>query len=245
MHNDQLYGGYWREQNPSSEPGLGLIPQQWDPTAELEQLLYADDSHSVHVAYAEPEPPLGFETPLPEPVVDTVASPTVLSPGTRHRKRRRGSLRASRLASLLTVSFFVAALAAVLAAMVSVLSGMVAYAPLRHFANPDAPRQLARWWPLLVYGPWMVASLSILRAALHRRRVAHSWAAVLLFSTFAVALCVAQAPRTLTGAAVAALPPVAALVCFQQLVRQVTLTMPPRQAHPRHRERGKPKAGSR
>lgn len=44
------------------------------------------------------------------------------------------------------------------------------------------------WWPLLVYGPWLVASLSVLRAALHRRRAVHSWAVVLLFSHIAMVL---------------------------------------------------------
>ncbi|MET9520592.1 hypothetical protein [Streptomyces sp. NPDC002994] len=53
-------------------------------------------------------------------------------------------------------------------------------------------------------------------------------------------LCVAQAPRTPVDAAAAALPSLAALACFQQLVRQITLTRPPRQANPRHRNQQSP-----
>ncbi|MET9800180.1 DUF2637 domain-containing protein [Streptomyces sp. NPDC006368] len=136
---------------------------------------------------------------------------------------------------LQTVSVCTAALAAVIVSMVSVYGGMVTYAPLRHAAGPRTSDEVVRWWPLLVYGPWMVASLSVLRAAFHQRRAVHSWSVILLFSTIAMTLCVAQAPRTFSDAAAAALPAVAALACFQQLVRQITLTRPPRQAAPRHR----------
>jgi hypothetical protein len=96
--------------------------------------------------------------------------------------------------------------------------------------------ELAGWWPLLVYGPWVVASLSILRAALHRRRAAHSWAVVVVFSLVAVYLCVAHAGHSPVRLAVAGLPPITALVCFHQLVRQITLTSPPRTGsrRPRH-----------
>jgi hypothetical protein len=101
------------------------------------------------------------------------------------------------------------------------------------------------WWPLLVYGPWLVASLAVLRSALHQRRAVHSWAVVLLFSAIAMLLCIAQAPRTLSDAAAAALPGLAALVCFQQIVRQITLTRPPRRAvTPRHRQRDTPAPGA-
>ncbi|UCM90235.1 DUF2637 domain-containing protein [Streptomyces marincola] len=156
----------------------------------------------------------------------------------RHRKERArlkwqsGTLRSwwLRCASLL-----LAAAAAVLVAMLSVLGGLVSYAPLRDAASPGVPQQLAAWWPLLIYGPWLVASLSILRAALHQRRVLHSWAVVLLFSGLAVCLCMSQAPRTPTSLAVAGLPPLSALFAFHQIVRQITLINPPRHALPRRR----------
>ncbi|WP_336317905.1 DUF2637 domain-containing protein [Streptomyces lavendofoliae] len=134
-------------------------------------------------------------------------------------------------------SLLIAALTAVIAPMVSVYGGMVTYEPLlRNAVRPGASAGVVRWWPLLVHGPWLVASLSILSAAFHRRRATHSWSAVLLFSTIATMLCVAQAPRTPLHATAAALPAVAALACFQQLVRQITLTRPPRRTTPRHRD---------
>ncbi|MGY1455665.1 DUF2637 domain-containing protein [Streptomyces sp. SS8] len=149
----------------------------------------------------------------------------------RHRRRRRTPHRPE-LSLLHVFSYAVAALTAGIVAMVSVLGGLVSYDPLRLLAGPAVPADLARWWPLLIYGPWLTGSLSILRATVLRRRVRHSWAVVILFSAVAVVLCVAHAPRTLTGVAAAGLPPITALACFHQLVGQITLTQP-RHALPR------------
>jgi hypothetical protein len=215
---------------------LGAWPGPWDPEAELAYLLQAHDTQ-------RPGPPAG-EThdgsliadgiPPARAVESTLDMPAVRAspPGTGHR-RHRTHPRAPLL--LRTVSFLIAALAATIVAMVSVLGGVVAYDPLRSAATTTAPTADHRLWPLLVYGPWTVASLSILRAALHQRRATHSWYVALFFSLVAVGLCVAQAPPTPTAWCTAALPPVAALTCFQQLVRQITLTRPPRQSTPRHR----------
>ncbi|WP_030241901.1 MULTISPECIES: hypothetical protein [unclassified Streptomyces] len=157
-------------------------------------------------------------------------------PPVRELPRRHRRVRTRRAPGLLrTTSFVVAALAAVVASAVSLLSGMVAYDPLRLVAVSPAGRGLRAWWPLLVYGPWLVSSLSVLRAALHQRRAVHSWCVVLVFSCVAVLLCVAQAPRTVLGTVAAALPGLAALACFQQVVRQITLTRPPVRTVPRHR----------
>ncbi|MFI0964412.1 DUF2637 domain-containing protein [Streptomyces sp. NPDC021080] len=138
-----------------------------------------------------------------------------------------------------TVSFVIAAVAAATVSMVSVFSGMVAYSPLQRIAS-NAQSGTGPWWPLLVYGPWMVASLSILRAALHQRRAVHSWYVVLLFSSVAMMFCVADAHQTITGVATAVVPALASLTCFQQLIRQITLTRPPRQTVSRHRQRPGP-----
>ncbi|MEV6650250.1 DUF2637 domain-containing protein [Streptomyces sp. NPDC051219] len=170
-----------------------------------------------------------------------VPAPRPSSPG----HRRRAPSRRPAVSPLQTASFFLAALAAAIVSMVSVFGGMVTYEPLRHIAEPRTAHGVVHWWPLLVYGPWLVASLSILRAALHQRRAAHSWSVVLLFSTVAMLLCVAQAPRSPVDVAAAALPSLAALACFQQLVRQITLTRPPRQAAPRHRSSASPTAAFR
>ncbi|MFE9812684.1 DUF2637 domain-containing protein [Streptomyces sp. NPDC005548] len=125
-------------------------------------------------------------------------------------------------------------LAALTVAMVSVFGAVVSYDPVRYVATPTVTEDLSHCWPLLVFGPWFVASLSVLRAALHRRRATHSWAVVVLFSALAVTLCINQAGKTLTGMAVGGLPPITALTCFHQLVRQITLTRP-HQRPPRRR----------
>ncbi|MBH5337991.1 DUF2637 domain-containing protein [Streptomyces pactum] len=150
-------------------------------------------------------------------------------------RRRRVRFRMPTMPWLQLASLVFAAVTALIVAMLSVLSGMVSYGPLRFLAAPTTSGSLADWWPLLVYGPWLVASLSVLRAALHHRGAAHSWMVVVLFSAIAVLLCVAHAPKTLAGIAVAGLPPVAALISFHQLVRQITLNDPPRHALPRQR----------
>ncbi|CAL9360502.1 hypothetical protein SUDANB120_00651 [Streptomyces sp. enrichment culture] len=152
-----------------------------------------------------------------------------------HTSHRRTTSGTSAVTLLRTGSLLTSVLVAVIAAVVSLFSGMAICDALRHSAGPRTAHDVVSWWPLLIYGPWVVASLSILRAALHQRRAIHSWSIVLLFSTLATLLCLAQAPRTLAGQAAATLPPIAALACFQQLVRQITLTRPPRQPSPRHR----------
>lgn len=177
------------------------------------------------------------------PESDVVREPVVVRPRVSRRRRRRwwaealaAAERLSRVPWLKLLSLLIAAATAVIVAMVSVLGGVIAYDPLRRLAAPAHPGELAGWWPLLVYGPWLVASLSIVRAAVHRRTAAHSWLVVVLFSAIAVYLCVAHTARTVTGMAVAGLPPVTALVSFHQLVRQITLNSPTRQpaSRPRH-----------
>lgn len=162
-----------------------------------------------------------------------------------HRKRSRRLARAARglkrlaegpMPWLRLVSLLIAAVSAVIVAVVGALSGLISYAPLHRLAVPLGMGALAAWWPLLVYGPWLVAALSILRAALHRKRSGHSWVVVLLFSGIAVFLCVAGAGHAPVRLAVSGLPPIAALVCLHQFVRQITLTAPPRNGprRPRH-----------
>lgn len=205
----------------------------WDPAEELAILLQES---------AAPRQPdhVGFDTSA-----DTVSAMGLVA-GLKHavgeqppRQTSRGHRRSPSkppVATLLrTGSLFTAVLVAIIAAVVSILSGMAICETLRHSAGLHTAREVVGWWPLLIYGPWMVASLSILRSALHQRRALHSWSIVLLFSTLATLLCVAQAPRTIAAGTSSALPAVAALACFQQLVRQITLTRPPRHTAPRHR----------
>ncbi|MFJ6721690.1 DUF2637 domain-containing protein [Streptomyces sp. NPDC091259] len=215
----------------------GAMDTAWDPTQELAHLLQeagrpgqAETTFVDHFGTADTHPLAGT---IPEPAQRAGEQ---LRPPTGHGHRRTPPR--STAGSLLgTGSVFTAVLVAVIAAVVSVFSGLAICDALRHSAGPHTTQDIVSWWPLLIYGPWVVASLSILRAALHQRRAVHSWSIVLLFSTLATLLCVAQAPGTFAARAAATLPPIAALACFQQLVRQITLTRPPRQPVPRHRGR--------
>ncbi|KOT35897.1 membrane protein [Streptomyces caelestis] len=220
-----------------AEPMESPVPH-WDPAEELAYLLQEARSEEPSGA-AMPQP--REETPVTAPPAGsplgnlqeiTAELPPLRAAPRGHRKPPRRRPDALRLASYAT-----AALTAVTVSMVSVLSGVVTYDPLLLVTTAHSSGSSSAWWPVLVYGPWLAGSLSVLRAALHQRRALHSWFVVLLFSSVAVALCVAQAPRTVTDTAAAALPGAAALACFQQLVRQITLTRPPRRAAPRHRLR--------
>ncbi|MEU5400274.1 DUF2637 domain-containing protein [Streptomyces sp. NPDC005963] len=126
------------------------------------------------------------------------------------------------------LSAIIAMMTAFLMTAVGMLSALVSYDPLRYLALVGVPDELARGWPFLVFGPWLVACLSILRAAMHRRQALHAWLIVVCFTGVAMVLCIAHAAKTVPGVSVAAIPPVAALACFHQFIRQVTLT------HPRH-----------
>ncbi|WKX73472.1 DUF2637 domain-containing protein [Streptomyces sp. XD-27] len=199
-------------------PDPETLDSRWDLEGDLARLLQASAE--------EPGP-------AAEPMTPSTPGPV---PHARGRgRRRRVRIRLPSLPWFQLISLIFAAITAVIVAMLSVLGGMISYGPLRFLASPSTTDSLADWWPLLVYGPWLVASLSVLRAALHQHGAGHSWAVVVLFSAIAVFLCVAHAPKTLPGIAVAALPPVSALVAFHQLVRQITLTSPPRHALPRQR----------
>jgi hypothetical protein len=196
-------------QEPISAPDLDVLQGRWEPDVELTQLLQE-----------APEP-----LDLPKPVMD-LRPPTVGPPCHRRRPMHRMKARAWTLNRNQTLSYAIAAVSVVIIAMVSVLGGLFTHDILRQVAAPGAAHGLAPWWPMLVYGPWMVASLSILRAALHRRSAPHSWAFAVLFCAVAVLTCMAEAPRTISGVAVAGLPALAAMVCFHQLVRHITLTRP-------------------
>ncbi|MDQ0909127.1 hypothetical protein QFZ22_005112 [Streptomyces canus] len=207
----------------------------WDPAEELTYLLQeavsAEQAASIPPPRSEPASGVGFTDPM-----EGLAQITAQLPPIRRSSagRRKHHVRRARLNWVQTGSFVIVALVAVIVAMVSVFGGMVAYRPLQNITSGTGGA-VAPLWPLLVYGPWVVASLCILRTALHQRRAVHSWFIVLLFSSVAMMLCVVQAERTVTGITGACLPALASLACFQQLIRQITLTLPPRQGTRRHR----------
>jgi hypothetical protein len=222
-----------------------LVPPDpaWDPAEELAYML----QDAMAAERAPTAPPVRDEasatTPHPpgSPLrnlqeITAELPPLRTGPPTVPQSHRK--LREPRhVSGLRTLSYLIAAVAAVITSMVSVFGGMATYEPLRLVAVFHTQSTAVSWWPLLVYGPWLVAALSILRAALHRCRAAHSWVVVLLFSSASVLLCVVQARGTITDAAAAALPSCASLACFQQLVRQITLTRPHRRTRPKHRLR--------
>ncbi|WP_053669825.1 hypothetical protein [Streptomyces sp. NRRL B-1140] len=239
--------GTGRHRAPARDFITPLTPPDptWDPAEELAFILEEALGEQARIPAPRDKdlPPAAEPTPAPAPVTHMrrLQDITEELPPVRDIPRRHRKVRVRKAAGVLrTTSLLVAALAAVIASAVSLLSGVVAYDPLRLVAVSPAARGLRTWWPLLVYGPWLVGSLSVLRAALHQRRAVHSWCVVLVFSCIAVLLCVVQAPRTVLGIAAAALPGLAALACFQQVVRQITLTRPPMRSVPRHRLRQAP-----
>jgi hypothetical protein len=234
--------GTGRHRAPARDFITPLTPPDptWDPAEELAFILEEALGEQARIPAPRDEdlPPAAEPAPASVPVTHMrrLQDITEELPPVRDLPRRHRKVRARKAAGVLrTTSLLVAALAAVIASAVSLLSGVVAYDPLRLVAVSPEARGLRTWWPLLVYGPWLVGSLSVLRAALHQRRAVHSWCVVLVFSCIAVMLCVVQAPRTILGIAAAALPGLAALACFQQVVRQITLTRPPMRSVPRHR----------
>ncbi|MFI9601880.1 DUF2637 domain-containing protein [Streptomyces sp. NPDC052043] len=237
-HPDGYEGaGTGRHRGPAEFFTSPLEPPDaaWDPAEELAFMLQdAMEAHRADTPLAQDEEPVpepAPNTPLENLQAITAELPPLKEVARSHRKVRERK----RPNVLRTTSHLIAALAAVIASSVSFFGGMVAYDPLHVVAVARMQDGIASWWPLLVYGPWLVASLSVLRAALHQRRAVHSWSVVLIFSSIAMLLCVLQAPRTIADIAAAALPALASLACFQQFVRQITLTRPPRRTTPRHR----------
>ena len=166
----------------------------------------------------------------------------------RHRKRA-GCPRQQGISGKLTwrgvLSFSSVLLTALITGLVSVLGAFASYEPLRQLAAGAAPPGMATLWPLLIYAPWLAATLVILRTRVYRRRAPHSWLVVLFFAGVALLLCVVNAPHTPVGITIAGLPPVTVLLCFHQLVRQLDLSHTPVRAArhantPRgsHRQRG-------
>ncbi|GAA4822686.1 hypothetical protein [Streptomyces ziwulingensis] len=246
--------GRGRHRAPVEAEPPPLVPDlPWDPAEELAFMLQDAVQWQGTGAPAPPAADVPAEAPVPGGPSDDLPEEAAGAPPTRdaapgHRKTRAPreprtprEPRERRLPrGLDAVSYLTAALTTVIAFAVSLLSGIVTYDPLRLVALTRLPSDVVAYWPLLVYGPWLVASLSVLRAALHQRRAVHSWSVVLVFSLIAVFLCVAQVSGSVIDIAAAALPGLAGLACFQQLVRQITLTRPPRRATPRHRVRPEP-----
>lgn len=109
---------------------------------------------------------------------------------------------------------------AVCAACLLVWSITYTYGQLVDTAESVLPENLAEWWPLTLYGPWSVAALSILRAAVQRQPAKRSWGVLLVTSAMAVALCVSHSSRSVLAFVTLGIPPITSLVCFWELVGQ-------------------------
>ncbi|MDC2946247.1 DUF2637 domain-containing protein [Streptomyces heilongjiangensis] len=129
----------------------------------------------------------------------------------------------------ITVAFLVFTITVCGATMLS-WSISYSYNQLHGIALLVVSERLAQWWPLTVYGPWLVAGLSILRASVQNRTARRSWAVMLLASGTAVALCVGQTPGSVLAMVVVGIPPITALVCFRELVGQFSSRYGPRHA---------------
>lgn len=213
-----------------------LIPPDsaWDPAEELAFMLRDAVEQQPRVPAAHDEDPPA--APDGDSHRDALVEITAELPPMQAAHRGHRKVRTRRHTNMIRVaSYSSAAMVTVIASAVSIFGGLISYDPLRFIAASRAHTGAVSWWPLLVFGPWLVASLSILRASLHQRRAFHSWSVLLIFSAIAMTLCVAQAPRNMIDTAAAALPSFASLACFQQVVRQITLTRPPRRSLPRHR----------
>ncbi len=263
--NDERYDPLWHNADatdPYYETGTGrhragavyaepvdpTVPP-WDPAEELAYLLqearaeeYAAPRCHHRARSTPPRSPasrgdLGHRSPVSSPMGNlqeiTASLPPLRSAPRAHRKPPRPRPDALRVAS-----YAIAAMAAVTVSMVSVFSGVVTYEPLLLVTTAHSSGDSSSWWPILVYGPWLAWLL------LHPpRRPAPTARPALLVRRPALLLRRGPAVRG-PGAphrhrhGGRGLPGVAALACFQQLVRQITLTRPPRRTvSSRHRVR--------
>ncbi|MEV6329917.1 DUF2637 domain-containing protein [Streptomyces sp. NPDC051909] len=150
----------------------------------------------------------------PAPDVEEQQPPRIDRRRTRPRPQFRDLYRRiTQVAALFTAI-------AVCAACLLVWSIAYTYGQLSETAAAVLPTHLAQWWPLTLYGPWSVAALSILRAAVQRHPARRSWGVLLVTSAVAVALCVSHSSRSALALVTLGIPPITSLVCFWELVGQ-------------------------
>ncbi|MFJ8310706.1 MULTISPECIES: DUF2637 domain-containing protein [unclassified Streptomyces] len=193
----------WRAADPETPS------EAWDPDEELARILQPSYS-------ADPTPPpLGGERHSRRPV--------------NRRRPRTGFHVLAGKRRIIAVAILIAIIT-ICAVTILTWSISYSYDQLRTIALLGASPQLAQWWPLTVYGPWLLAGLSILRASVQHRTARRSWAVMLISSGTAVALCIGQAPHSFFAMVVVGIPPITALVCFRELVGQFSPRPGPRHA---------------
>lgn len=204
----------------------------WDPGVELSQLLHEHRSMEDHDSHGRHEEPSPQDIPFPSPRTER-------SPVTGMPRHRRASTSASKHPLIRKLSHSTVIMTAIILALVSTLGCFISYRFLSGFTNAHrSDLSLFSWWPLMIYFPWLAASLSILHATMHQRRAMQSWSVALVFSAMTSGLCVLQASDSAISVVIAVLPSVAALTCLQQFIHQISLTRPPRRIEPRHRQHG-------
>ncbi|MEU2621230.1 DUF2637 domain-containing protein [Streptomyces sp. NPDC007157] len=204
-----LYDHTARYEHGWGAPEPGVAQNDWDPVEELAQMLSA---------------PTG---------VSASAAPTLLDVPTQRRGSRRRPRQEPHLLDggrrVTHITFLIAAVSLCAVCMLT-WSVCYSYGQLRGIASGVLPAGLAQYWPLTVYGPWFVAALSVLRATAQRRSARRSWCVVLAASVLAVALCASHSSHALLSLVIFGIPPVTALVCFWELVGQISAKGRPRHA---------------
>lgn len=98
----------------------------------------------------------------------------------------------------------------------------LSYGALHQLATAHGVQPSLAWaWPLIVDGFIVVASLAVLHAALQGRSTAYPWTLVLGFSALSVAFNVVHAAASTVARLIAAVPPLALVLAFELLMRQV------------------------
>ncbi|MFI2202339.1 DUF2637 domain-containing protein [Streptomyces sp. NPDC020192] len=192
-------------------PEPDLAPTDWDPVEELAQILST---------------PTGVG---PTTIPLDIPSPRRSSHSRRRLRQESHLLDGGRRVTHIT---FLIATVSLCAACMLGWSVCYSYGQLRGIASSVLPRGLAQCWPLMVYGPWFVAALSVVRATAQRRSARRSWCIVVASSVIAVGLCISHSSHALLSLVIFGIPPVTALVCLWELVGQISTRSRPRHATP-------------
>lgn len=195
-------------------PDPAITPDGWDLDEELAQML--STTQGLETVRPDPAPPpLAGDRPAPRPV--------------HHRRPQPSAHIIAGNSKIFSVGILVTLITLCAVTMLT-WSISYSYDQLRSIALLVVSPKLAHWWPLTVYGPWLLAGLSILRASVQRRTARRSWAVMLISSGTAVALCIGQSADSLLGMVVVGIPPITALVCFRELVGQFSARPGPKHA---------------
>lgn len=227
----------WHIPDPRSSSDGWVPTNGWVPDEEPSQILHA--TAQAHVMAPAPSPlnplnPLDLNplNPLDLDALNPLDALGSHGPPRRQVSRRRPRAGVHFLARNPRIIPVAVLVATITLCAVTMLWWSVSYSydQLRGIALLVVTERLAHWWPLTVYGPWLLAGLSILRASVQQRSARRSWAVMLLCSATAVALCIGQSPRSLLAMVVVGIPPITALICFRELVGQFSPRGGPRHA---------------